>query len=92
MQYIFIFTLILTNHIGPAMLIVLFAIPKLLWATKIFLKPRPVTKPDGPSGEGWPLYLVSHAFIYNRVFGMLFLLGLIVDVILYKMGYVWNLM
>jgi hypothetical protein len=33
---------------------------------------------------------VSHAFEYNRVFGMLFLLGLIVDVILFKLGFAWN--
>jgi len=92
LQYVFIIALILTGHLGPAMLIVLIAIPKLIWTTKIFLKPRPNTKPDDASGEGWPLYLVSHAFIYNRVFGMLFLLGLIVDVILYKLGFVWNFM
>jgi 1,4-dihydroxy-2-naphthoate octaprenyltransferase len=91
LQYAFIIALVLTGRLGPAMLIVLFAIPKLIWASKIFIQPRPVTKPEGPSGEGWPLYLVSHAFIYNRVFGMLFLLGLIVDVILYKLGFVWNL-
>lgn len=92
LQYAFIIALVLTGYLGPAMLIVLFAIPKLLWASKIFLKPRPKEKPAGPSGEGWPLYLVSHAFVYNRVFGMLFILGLIVDVILYKLGFVWNLM
>jgi 1,4-dihydroxy-2-naphthoate octaprenyltransferase len=91
LQYGFIIALVLTGRLGPAMLIVLLAIPKFIWASKIFLKPRPVSKPEGPSGEGWPLYLVSHAFIYNRVFGMLFLLGLIVDVVLYKLGFVWNL-
>ncbi len=91
MQYVFILALILIGYIGPAMLIVLFAIPKFIWASKIFLKPRPLTKPEGKSGEGWPLYLVSHAFIYNRVFGMLFLLGLILDVVLYKLGFVLNI-
>jgi 1,4-dihydroxy-2-naphthoate octaprenyltransferase len=89
-QYAFIISLVLTGHLGPAMLIVLFALPKLIWASKIFIHPRPLTKPDGASGEGWPLYLVSHAFEYNRVFGMLFLLGLIVDVILFKLGFAWN--
>ena len=38
------------------------------------------------SSLSWPLYLVSHAFIYNRRFGLFFLLGLIVDVVFYKMG------
>lgn len=92
LQYTLIIALVLTGRLGPAMLIVLLAVPKLIWASKLFLKPRPESKPEGPSGEGWPLYLVSHAFIYNRVFGMLFLLGLIIDVVLYKLGFVWNFM
>jgi 1,4-dihydroxy-2-naphthoate polyprenyltransferase len=67
-------------------LIVLLALPMLFSTVKIFLKPRPSVKPEGAAGEGWPLYLVSHAFIYNRRFGLLFLLGLIVDVVFYKLG------
>jgi 1,4-dihydroxy-2-naphthoate octaprenyltransferase len=92
LQYVFIIALVLSGHLGPALLIVFLAVPKLIWASKVFIKPRPAVKPEGPSGEGWPLYLVSHAFIYNRVFGMLFLLGLIVDVVLYKLGFVWNIL
>ena len=34
----------------------------------------------------WPLYLSAHAFQYNKRFGSLFLLGLIIDVILVKTG------
>jgi 1,4-dihydroxy-2-naphthoate polyprenyltransferase len=88
LQYAFILALVLSGRLGPAMLIVLLALPKFVWASRVFLKPRPLSKPDGPEGEGWPLYLVSHAFIYNRVFGMLFLLGLVADVIMYRLGWV----
>ncbi len=91
LQYVFIIALVLTGRLGPAMLMVLLAIPKFIWASKTFIKPRPASKPEGAEGEGWPLYLVHHAFIYNRVFGMLFLLGLITDVVLYKLGFVWNI-
>lgn len=86
LQYVFIFALVLSGKLGIAMLIVLLALPMLFSTIKIFTKPRPENKPDGPEGEGWPLYLVSHAFIYNRRFGLLFLLGLIVDVIFFKLG------
>lgn len=86
LQYIFIVILVIQGTLTPAMLIVFLAVPKLIWVVKVFLKKRPDTKPHGPSGEGWPLYLVSHAFVYNRVFGLLFLLGLIIDVVLVKMG------
>ena len=30
----------------------------------------------------WPLYLVAHAFRYNRSFGLLFFAGLLVDLAL----------
>jgi len=86
LQYVFVFALVFTGKLGIAMLIVLFAIPMLVTSARIFLKPRPEVKPEGAAGEGWPLYLVSHAFIYNRRFGLLFLLGLIVDVVFYKLG------
>lgn len=86
LQYGFIAALVLSGRLGITMLLVLLAVPMLLSTIKIFVKPRPASKPDGPQGEGWPLYLVSHAFIYNRRFGLLFLLGLILDVVFYKLG------
>jgi hypothetical protein len=30
----------------------------------------------------WPTYLVAYAFRYNRVFGLLFILGLLADLLL----------
>lgn len=86
MQYVFILLLVVTQQFTPALLLVFLAIPKLIPVVKIFMQKRPETKPEGKAGEGWPLYLVSNAFIYNRAFGMWFLLGLIVDVVLVKTG------
>jgi 1,4-dihydroxy-2-naphthoate polyprenyltransferase len=86
LQYVFIFMLVFSGKLGIPMLLVLLALPSLISTVKVFLKPRPLNRPDGPSGEGWPLYLVSNAFIYNRRFGLLFLLGLILDVIFFKTG------
>ncbi len=86
LQYIFVAALVFSGKLGIPMLLVVFAIPMLISTIRIYVKPRPLAKPEGPEGEGWPLYLVSHAFIYNRRFGLLFLLGLILDVTFYKMG------
>lgn len=86
LQYVFIIWLVLSNSLGFAMLIVLFAIPQLIKTITFFSKPRPVEQPEGAEGLGWPLYLVHRAFLYNRHFGLLFLLGLIVDVILHSIG------
>jgi 1,4-dihydroxy-2-naphthoate octaprenyltransferase len=47
-------------------------------------------KPSGPPAEyppaAWPLWFVAFAFLHNRRFGLLFLLGLVGDVIVRRLG------
>ncbi len=88
-QYILVGWLILSNTLGFAMAVVLFAIPKYIWAAKVFSKPRPESEPDTIEKGVWPLYLSAHAFIYNKRFGLLFLLGLIIDLVLVKSGIIF---
>ena len=84
LSYIMTIDLILTKYFTPVMLIVLFAIPSLQRTVKLFLKPRPVERPDGfPDGQGgWPLYFAPLGFENNRSFGGLFMLGLLIDVVI----------
>lgn len=84
-QYLLVAWLIVDGYLGFAAAIVLFAIPKYIWAAKVFAQPRPTVKPEGEKGRGWPLYLVDHAFQYNKRFGMLFILGLIIDLVIVKL-------
>jgi 1,4-dihydroxy-2-naphthoate polyprenyltransferase len=88
-QYLLVIGLVLTRELGPALLIVLLALPKFFQAYKRFSKPRPEKEPEDLEKNVWPLYLVSQAFDYNKRFGLLFLLGLIIDVVLYKTGVVF---
>lgn len=83
-QFILILVMVFTQQLTVAMLIVFLAIPKFIWAAKIYSKPRPESEPEDLEKNVWPLYLSAHAFVYNRRFGGLFLLGLIVDIILIK--------
>jgi len=48
-----------------------------------FLKPKPAERPENfPLGQGgWPLFFAPLAFWYNRSFGTLFVLSLVVDVL-----------
>jgi 1,4-dihydroxy-2-naphthoate polyprenyltransferase len=81
-QYILVIGLVITQIVSPAMLLVLLALPKLIKTIKIYAKPRPIEKPiELPEGV-WPLYLSAYAFLYNKTFGSLFLLGLLIDVLL----------
>lgn len=84
LPYLFTGYLIAAKFFTPIMLIVLLALPNFLKIYPIFLKPKPETRPEGyPEGQGgWPLYFVGFAFLNNRSFGSLFMLGLFADVLL----------
>jgi 1,4-dihydroxy-2-naphthoate octaprenyltransferase len=82
---LFIF-LVFNKTLGWPILLIILSVP-VLWSTiKIYLQPRPASKPDNYDVNAWPLYLVRYAFVYNRRFSLLFLLGLILHVVLVKFG------
>ena len=64
----------------PLMLIVFFSITVLLQIIPMFRNPKPDEKPaDYP--DVWPNYFVAGAFVHNRRFGLLFVLGLVLDTV-----------
>jgi 1,4-dihydroxy-2-naphthoate polyprenyltransferase len=84
LPYLLVPVLIILRYFTPVLLLVFLALPTFLKLYPQFLKPKPETRPaDFPEGEGgWPLYFAPQGFINNRAFGMWFMLGLIVDVVL----------
>ncbi len=60
------------------MLVVLGALTLLPRTWKMLSQPRP-SEPPEEANEGWPLWFVGAAFVHNRRYGLLFLLGLIPD-------------
>ena len=88
LQYLFVVYLVIIGFFTPVMLIVFFSIPVLLQIIPLFRSPKPEEKPaDYP--DVWPNYFVAGAFVHNRRFGLLFMLGLILNVIaLYILQYV----
>lgn len=78
-QYLFTGYLILTGFFTPVLLIVLLALPTFLRRIlPLFRRPKPAEKPaDFP--DVWPNYFVAAGFYHNRLFGLWFLLGLIVN-------------
>ena len=82
-QYLVVIYLIATGFFSWTLLLVLLALPyylKPIWG--IFNKPAPGSCPPDYPQEAWPLWFSSHAFVHNRKFGGLFLLGLIAQMIL----------
>ena len=79
-QFVVLGALVATGYFHPVILLTLAAAPSLRRVYKVFSQPRPTEPPsDLPKGV-WPLYCVAAAFWYNRRFGMIFLLCLMVDV------------
>jgi len=86
MQYVIIGFLVINGMLGLPFLIILFALPKCFWAINVFKNPRPTEEPPTLDKGVWPLYLSAHAFMYNKRFGIFFLLALIIDVTLAKLN------
>ena len=80
LQYVMVVYLVITGFFTPLMLIIFFSIPVLLQIIPIFRQPKPEEKPEDYP-DVWPNYFVAAAFVHNRRFGMLFLLGLILNTI-----------
>jgi 1,4-dihydroxy-2-naphthoate octaprenyltransferase len=63
------------------LLLALFSAGLFIQTVKVYSAPRPAEPPkDYPEGT-WPLYFVAYAFLHNRRFGLLFLLGLVLDLL-----------
>ena len=83
LQYLFVIYLVVIRFFTPLMLVVLFALPTFWTVTQVYRRPKPSEAPkEYPEGR-WPLWFVGLAFWHNRRFGLLFLLGLIGDVIVH---------
>ncbi len=81
LQYVSVIYLILIGFFTPVLAIVLLALKTFYELWPIFRKPRPAEKPaDFP--DVWPNYFVAAAFVHNRRFGLLYLVGLILNVII----------
>jgi len=85
-QYLLVIYLVATRFFSPALLIVLLALRTLPLVVTVYRHPKPEHKPDTYPADAWPLWFVAFAFLHNRRFGLLFMLGLLVDATLRTTG------
>jgi 1,4-dihydroxy-2-naphthoate octaprenyltransferase len=70
----------LVGWIGPFVLLVVLAIPRLIQVLGQFSVPRPETPPN--AYVGWPLWFVGGAFIHTRRAGATLILGLLLNALI----------
>jgi len=75
-----VYLVAIPRYFTPLMLIIFFAVRRLITAIRILSKPRPESAP--PGYPIWPTYFSAFNFNHNRLFGGLFILGLIGDMLL----------
>ncbi len=87
LQYLVVFYLIATGFFSVALLLVLVALPFYLGTIRrVFTKPTPEECPSYYPKDAWPLWYSSYAFVHNRKFGGMFMLGLILHMVLAHFG------
>jgi len=77
---VIVYLIFVPRYFTPVMLVVFLAGKRLLMVLRVLGKPRPEKPPEGY--PAWPTWFSGFAFYHNRMFGGLFILGLIVDTLL----------
>ena len=77
---VILYLIFVPRYFTPVMLIVFLAGRRLLLAIAVLTKPRPQEPPK--EWPGWPTWFSGFAFYHNRLFGNLFILGLLADTLL----------
>lgn len=70
--------LVVTNYFSVFMLLILFALKRAFYAVAVLSKPRPEGPPAGFEAF-WPTWFSGFCFYHNRLFGGLFILGVLLD-------------
>ena len=81
LQYAVVVYLIVIGFFTPLLLLVFLSLPMFFnQVLPMYRHPRPKERPANYPETAWPLWFVASAFVFSRRFGMLYLLGLILDV------------
>jgi len=81
LQYALVAYLVAISFFTPLMLIVFLAVPKVLPTLRILRSMRPAARPADYPERYWPGWFVAYAFVHNRRWGSLFLLGLVLELV-----------
>jgi 1,4-dihydroxy-2-naphthoate octaprenyltransferase len=84
--YAVVVYLVIAGYFSTVMLLVLFASQRALYAVMALSKPRPEGPPKGFEAF-WPTWFSGFCFYHNRMFGGLFILGVLLDTLFRKLPF-----
>ena len=84
--YAVVIYLVVTGYFSTFMLLVLFGVQRAFYAIAVLSKPRPEAAPEGFEAF-WPTWFSGFCFYHNRMFGGMFILGILLDVIFRKLPF-----
>ncbi len=79
LQYVLVVALIVSGYFSPLMLVVLIGLKNVPAVYAMLRKPRPTERPSDYPADAWPLWFSAAAFLQNRLYGLMLLLGLILS-------------
>jgi len=82
-QYLLCAILVLAGSFSWVLLLVLLGARSWPRLQAVFNRPKPERPPADYPGDVWPLWFSAHAFRHTRQFTTLFLIGVVLDTILY---------
>jgi 1,4-dihydroxy-2-naphthoate octaprenyltransferase len=80
LMYLVVIWLVVSGYFSPVMLVVLLALSALRKVLPVYRLPRPVEKPADYDASIWPLWFSAVSFYHNRIYGILFLAGMIIQI------------
>lgn len=84
-QYTIAAGLVASGPLGWPVLACLAAVPLLRYLVPVFSRDAPDSPPEGYPASAWPLWFVSFAFVHNRRFGALYVVGLLAEAALIRL-------
>jgi len=87
-QYALVVWLIVSGYFSPVLALTALALPALWDAIRAYRHPRPAGPPKRFPPNVWPLWFVAFAFRHTRRFGALYVLAIVIDVVIRRMGLV----
>jgi 1,4-dihydroxy-2-naphthoate octaprenyltransferase len=84
--YAVVVYLVATGYFSTFMLLVLFGVVRAFYAVAVLSKPRPESAPQGFE-VFWPTWFSGFAFYHNRMFGGMFILGILLDTLFRRLPF-----